>query len=206
MADSVSAQYTVVIDGKPQGPYPIAELKHLNIKPGTFIRKPGMNDYKEAHEFPELRELLGFHYQQTAPQYFASFDQRLLASVIDYFMILMFYVFVLLLSFLLIQEKTMRISAAITMLPAIPVIKFIYGVFAESSKAQGTLGKKLLNIKVTDMWGNRIDLMTAFGRNAAKILSVLPFFFGYLYSFLNKKQQCFHDMAANTLVIKDRLI
>lgn len=206
MADSGSVQYTVVINGKPQGPYQLAELKGLNIKSGTFIRKPGMNDYKEAQEFPELRELLGFRYQQTAPQYFASFDQRLLASVVDYFLILMFYVFALLLSFLVIQEKTMRISVGITMLPAIPVIKFIYGVFAESSRAQGTLGKKLLNIKVTDMWGNRIDLITAFGRNAAKILSVLPFFFGYLYSFLNKKQQCFHDMAANTLVIKDRLI
>jgi uncharacterized RDD family membrane protein YckC len=206
MADSGWVAYTVVINGKPQGPYQLAELKSLNIKSVTFIRKPGMNDYKEAHEFPELRELLGFKYQQTAPQYFASFDQRLLASVIDYFLILMFYVFALLLSFLVIQEKTMRISTAITMLPAIPAIKFIYGVFAESSKAQGTLGKKLLNIKVTDMWGNRIDLVTAFGRNAAKILSVLPFFFGYLYSFLNKKQQCFHDMAANTLVIKDRLI
>jgi len=206
MADSGLVEYTVVINGKPQGPFEFAELKSLNIKSGTFIRKPGMNDYKEAHEFPELRELLGFKYQQTAPQYFASFDQRLLASVIDYFLILMFYVFALLLSFLIIQEKTMRISTGITMLPAIPVIKFLYGVFAESSKAQGTLGKKLLNIKVTDMWGNRIDLVTAFGRNAAKILSVLPFFFGYLYSFLNKKQQCFHDMAANTLVIKDRLI
>jgi uncharacterized RDD family membrane protein YckC len=206
MTDSGWVAYTVVINGKPQGPYRLAELKSLNIKSGTFIRKPGMNDYKEAHEFPELRELLGFKFQQTAPQYFASFDQRLLASVIDYFLILTFYVFALLLSFLVIQEKTMRISTAITMLPAIPVIKFIYGVFAESSEAQGTLGKKLLNIKVTDMWGNRIDLVTAFGRNAAKILSVLPFFFGYLYSFLNKKQQCFHDMAANTLVIKDRLI
>jgi len=31
-------------------------------------------------------------------------------------------------------------------------------------------------------------------------------FFGYLYSFLNKKQQCWHDIAANTLVVKDRLI
>ncbi len=206
MSGSASTEYTVVIDGKPQGPFTLEGLKGMHIKPGTFIRKPGMADYKEAHEFAELRELLGFQYQQTAPQYFASFDQRLLASVIDYFMLLMVYVFVLLLSFLVIQEKGARISVAITMLPSLPVMKFFYGVFAESSKAQGTLGKKLLNIKVTDMWGNRIDLMTAFGRNAAKVLSVLPFFFGYLYSFLNKKQQCFHDMAANTLVIKDRLI
>ncbi|RYE37816.1 MAG: RDD family protein, partial [Sphingobacteriales bacterium] len=35
---------------------------------------------------------------------------------------------------------------------------------------------------------------------------VIPVFFGYFYSFLNKKNQCWHDISANTLVIKDRLI
>jgi len=34
----------------------------------------------------------------------------------------------------------------------------------------------------------------------------VPVFFGYLYSFLNKKNQCWHDIAADALVIKDRLI
>jgi uncharacterized RDD family membrane protein YckC len=206
MSNLRSIDYTVVINGKPQGPYQLSDLKALNIKSGTFIRKPGMEDYKEAHEFPELRELLGFRFQQTAPQYFASFDQRLLAAVIDYFLLTMVYVLILLIAFLFVKESQQRISMAVALLPAIPVMKFIYGVFAERSPSQGTIGKKVLNIRVTDMMGNRIDLVTAFGRNAAKILSVLPFFFGYLYSFLNKKQQCFHDMAANTLVIKDRLI
>ena len=206
MSDSSLAEYTVVINGKPQGPYSVAELKTLNIRSGTFVRKPGMADYKEAHEFPELRELLGFHYRQTAPQYFASFDQRLLASVIDYFFILILYVVVLLVAFIFVTVPAMRITTAITLLPGIPILKFIYGVLAECSSAQGTVGKKLLNIRVTDMLGNRIDFITAFGRNAAKVISTLPLFLGYLYSFLNKKQQCFHDLAANTLVIKDRLI
>lgn len=206
MSDSPLTEYTVVIGGKPQGPYRADELKALKIKSGTFVRKPGMVDYKEAHEFPELRELLGLQYRQTAPQYFASFDQRLLASVIDYFCILMINVVVLLLCFIFINEPAQRMTMAITLLPAIPILKFIYGVFADCSKAQGTIGKKLLNIKVTDMMGNRIDFITAFGRNAAKVISTLPLFLGYLYSFLNKKQQCLHDLAANTLVIKDRLI
>ena len=52
-------EYTVVINGKPEGPYQLEELKELKIRTGTFIRTPGMDDYKEAHEFPELRELLG---------------------------------------------------------------------------------------------------------------------------------------------------
>ena len=195
-----------MVNGKPEGPYDLDGLKEMNIKPGTFVRKPGMDDYKEAHEFPELRALFGFSFEQTAPQYFASFDQRLLASVIDYFILTMFYIFLMLVSFIFIEDKTARISIGVLLMPIIPLLKFLYGVFAESSASQGTVGKRLLNIKVTDMGGGRISLSVAFGRNAAKIISVLPLFFGYLYSFLNKKQQCWHDIAANTLVVKERLI
>lgn len=198
--------YTVVVNGKPQGPYQLEDLKTLNIQPGTFIRKPGMDDYKEAHELPELRELLGFVYQVTAPQYFASFDQRLLAMVIDYFLILCVYTVLILLSFIVIEEKTQRMMIALAGLPLVPLAKYIYGSFAESSEKQGTIGKILLRIKVTDLEGKRITLGNAFGRNTAKLISVLTFFIGYLYSFLNKKQQCFHDVMANTLVVKERLI
>ena len=206
MEDLRSIEYTVVVDGKPQGPYDLDSIKKMKILPGTFVRKPGMDDYKEAHEFPELRALFGFSYEQTAPQYFASFDQRLLASVIDYFILLLVYIFFLLLSFVFIDGKEERIAAGVLMLPLLPVLKFLYGSFAECTAGQGTIGKRLLNIKVTDMEGKKISFGTALTRNIAKVLSVLPLFFGYLYSFLNKKQQCWHDIAANTLVIKDRLI
>jgi uncharacterized RDD family membrane protein YckC len=198
--------YTVVINGKPEGPYDLDSIKKMNILPGTFVRKPGMDDYKEAHEFPELRALLGFSYEQAAPQYFASFDQRLLASVIDYFLLLLVYVLLLLIGFMFIEDKEQRVMTGVLLLPVIPVLKFLYGVFAECSSKQGTMGKRLLNIRVTDMGGNRLSFGISLVRNIAKILSVLPLFFGYLYSFLNKKQQCWHDIAANTLVIKDRLI
>lgn len=206
MEDQSIARYTIVINGKPQGPYSLEHMKDITILPGTFIRKPGMDDYKEAHEFPELRALFGFSYEQTAPQYFASFDQRLLASVIDYFILTLFYIFLILLSFIVITEKDQRIMAGLIFLPAIPVFKFIYGAFAEASAQQGTVGKRLLNIKVTDMGGQRINFSKSLMRNGAKILSLLPLFFGYLYCFLNKRGQTWHDIAANTLVIKDRLI
>jgi uncharacterized RDD family membrane protein YckC len=206
LKDPDLTEYTVVVDGKPQGPYDLDSIKMMNILPGTFVRKPGMDDYKEAHEFPELRALFGFSFEHTVPQYFASFDQRLLASVIDYFTLLLIYILLLLFAFVFIEGKEERIAAGMLMLPLLPVLKFIYGVIAESSAAQGTIGKRLLNIRVTDLKGRKIGFAMSFTRNIAKLLSVLPLFFGYLYSFLNKKQQCWHDIAANTLVIKDRLI
>jgi len=199
-------QYTVVVNGKPEGPYSLTELKDLNIKPNTFIRKPGMDDYKEAHAMEELRELLGFTYQKTAPQYFASFDQRLLASVIDHFMIFGIYIVIILISFIFIEGKDQRIMAATTPFPIIFLVKIIYGILAESSSRQATIGKRILNIKVTDMEGSRITFGKSLARNLSRIFSVLPVFFGYLYCFLNKKNQCWHDIAAETLVVKDRLI
>jgi uncharacterized RDD family membrane protein YckC len=206
MTSQQATEYIVVIDGKPSGPYQFSELAGLHIKAGTFVRKPGMDDYKEAHEFEELRELLGFSFQQTAPQYFASFDQRLLASAIDFFFIFLVYIITLLISFIVVSDRSERISLAIMLLLLIPVLKLIYGIAGDCTVAQGTIGKRLLNIKVTDLMGNRISFGRSVIRNVAKILSVIPIFFGYLYSFLNKKQQCWHDIAANTLVIKDRLI
>jgi len=206
LEDQLGEIYTIVVNGKPEGPYTLDALKNKHVLPGTFLKKLGMDDYKEAHEFPELRALFGFSYEQTAPQYFASFDQRLLASVIDYFILFMAYLFLVLISFIFITEKDQRILTALTGLPLIPVCKFIYGVFADASARQGTAGKRLLNIKVTDMLGNPLNFSASLIRNATKVLSVLPLFLGYLYIFLNKKQQTWHDIAANALVIKDRLI
>ena len=83
---------------------------------------------------------------------------------------------------------------------------FKNGIAKSSLTSQATIGKKLLNIKVTDLEGGRVSFGMSLVRNFSKILSVIPVFFGYLYSFLNKKNQCWHDIAASTLVIKDRLI
>jgi len=198
--------YIIVINGKPEGPYALEELKTKPITPGTFIKKPGMDDYKEAHEFEELRELFGFRFQQTAPQYFASFDQRLLAMAIDYFFITLGYVIFLLLLFIVIEGKEQRISTALLLLPVIPLAKLVYNIAADASAHQGSIGKRLLDIKVTDMQGSRISTGVSVSRNLAKLISALPLFFGYLYCFLNRKQQCWHDIIADTLVIKQRLL
>ncbi|TCC98390.1 RDD family protein [Pedobacter hiemivivus] len=201
-----NVEYIIVINGKPEGPYLLEELKTKYIHPETFVRKPGMDDYKEAHELPELRELFGFGKQITAPQYFASFDQRLLASVIDYFFLTLVFVVLVLLSFVFVREKEQRIMLIFSAMPLIVVAKFIYGSIAEAGEKQGTIGKRLLKIKVTDMEGQRLSMEKSFARNAAKVISIIPLFTGYLASFLNKKQQCLHDLIANTLVIKERLI
>lgn len=198
-------EYLVVVKGKPTGPYTFAELKNLDIKANTFVRKQGMDDFKEAHAMEELRELFGFKFEKAIPQYFASFDQRLMATVIDHFLVFAVYVVLILISFIFI-EPNQRIIYALLPLPSIFIVKIIYGIFAEASAKQATLGKSLMAIKVGDMHGERISVGKSFFRNFAKLFSTIPLFFGYLYCFLNKKNQCWHDIAAETLVVKDRLI
>lgn len=165
-----------------------------------------MNDYKEAHEVAELREHLGFSKEHILPQYFAGFDQRLLASVLDWFMITGIFIVLIFICLVAIKDKSTQMVVAISLLATVPIVKIIYHIIMESSAKQATYGKQLLKIKVCDMQGERINTGKAISRNLAKILSVLTLFIGYLFSFFNRQQQCLHDMVAGTLVIKDRLI
>lgn len=197
--------YLLVINGKPEGPFSLAQLREFKLKPGDFVKTPAMDDYKEAHEVAELRELFGFH-EQALIQYFGSFDQRLLASALDWFFVSGVCILIAFTVSLFVQDKLMRLSIAFSLLIVIPVVKLIYHIFMESSTKQGTYGKQLLHIKVCDLLGKRISPAHAAGRNLAKIFSVLPLFTGYLFSFFNKQQQCFHDRIAGTLVVKDRLV
>ena len=84
------------------------------------------------------------------------------------------------------------------------VIYWLYFAGMESSGYQGTLGKVLVGIIVTDTDGNRISFLRATGRNAGKILSGLIFGVGYLLAAFTKKKQALHDMPAQCLVIRER--
>ena len=205
--------YLLVVKGKPEGPFTIEQLKGLGIKPGDFVKTSTMDDYKEAHEVAELRELFGFRKQALIPQYFGSFDQRLMASALDWFFVGgLFIILAFIISLVLFKTVSsadniaIRVTIPFSLLIIIPVAKLFYHIIMESSAKQATWGKQILKIKVCDMEGSRITFGHAAGRNLAKIFSVLTLFIGYLFSFFNKQQQCLHDMIAGTLVMKDRLL
>ena len=197
--------YTLVINGKPEGPFTIDELQKNQVKPDSFVRKPGMDDYKEAHEIEELRQILGFKKQFTSPQYFAGFDLRMLAFVLDWFIILGVTSIIELIIVLMLNDRMTTIFILGIGLLLMPILKFIYQVILET-KQQATIGKKLMNIRVSNLNGQKPEFSEILIRNLAKIISTGTFFFGYFYLFLNKKQQTLHDLMANTLVIKDRLV
>jgi len=77
-----------------------------------------------------------------------------------------------------------------------------YYITLETSINQGTWGKQIVGIKVTDLQGNRITVGQAFGRYFCKILSGCTCLIGYLMPLFTEKKQTLHDMMAGCLALK----
>jgi uncharacterized RDD family membrane protein YckC len=86
------------------------------------------------------------------------------------------------------------------------VINWLYYAIMESSKNQGTIGKLVLKIKVTDCEGNRISFSRATGRYFGKILSGMILMIGYIMAGLTEKKQALHDILANCYVMKEEKV
>jgi uncharacterized RDD family membrane protein YckC len=81
------------------------------------------------------------------------------------------------------------------------VIAWLYSALQESSGKQATIGKRAMNIKVTNMNGERPSFGQATGRHFGKLVSFIIIFIGYLMMLWNPKKQTLHDMMAGTLVL-----
>ena len=138
---------------------------------------------------------------------FAGFWWRVLAYIID--SLIMSLVF---LPFGLVIGVVMAGSGLDENSPTIPLVNlgtngisivagWLYHGFLESSSWQGTIGKKVLGLRVTDMNGNRISFGRATGRYFGTILSGMICFIGFLMVAFTEKKQGLHDLLAGTLVL-----
>jgi uncharacterized RDD family membrane protein YckC len=81
------------------------------------------------------------------------------------------------------------------------IVGLLYKTLMESSSKQGTLGKMIMGIKVTDLNGERISFGRAVGRYLASIISTIILGIGLLMAGWTKKKQALHDIIAGTLVV-----
>jgi len=82
-------------------------------------------------------------------------------------------------------------------------IAWLYYALMESSERQATLGKAMLNLKVSDMNGNRLSFAHASGRYFAKIVTYLvPLAIGWIMAGFTQKKQALHDFIAGTIVTR----
>ena len=82
------------------------------------------------------------------------------------------------------------------------VAVWLYFAVLESSSWQGTVGKKVLGIRVTDYHGQRIGFGRATGRFFSKILSAMTLYIGFLMIGFTARKQGLHDMIASTFCVR----
>jgi uncharacterized RDD family membrane protein YckC len=83
------------------------------------------------------------------------------------------------------------------------LVSWLYYALSESSSWQATPGKKILNLKVTDLSGQPISFGRASGRFFAKIITgMIPLAIGYIMAGFTEKKQAIHDMIASCLVLR----
>jgi uncharacterized RDD family membrane protein YckC len=82
------------------------------------------------------------------------------------------------------------------------IASWLYDALLTSSPWQGTVGKKILNLKVTDEGGSRISFARATGRHFAKYLSAMILFIGYFMIAFTDRKRGLHDILAGTFVRK----
>lgn len=82
------------------------------------------------------------------------------------------------------------------------VITLVYFVAYETSAKQGTWGKQIVGIRVTDLQGRPITTGRAIGRFFAKIISGFTCGIGYLLPLFLDRKQTLHDLIAGCLALK----
>lgn len=82
------------------------------------------------------------------------------------------------------------------------VIELVYRAGLESSSWQATVGKRVFGLMVVDAGGNRLSLGRAALRHVGKLVSQIPFNFGFVVIALHSKKQGLHDILVRTFVIR----
>ena len=82
------------------------------------------------------------------------------------------------------------------------VVGWLYFAFMESGPKQGTLGKIVLGLIVTDEQGRKIDFARASIRHFSKYLSAILLCIGFLMVAFDARKQGLHDKLAKTLVLR----
>jgi uncharacterized RDD family membrane protein YckC len=82
------------------------------------------------------------------------------------------------------------------------VAPWLYEAVMMSSEWQATVGKRLMSIVVTDIYGKRLTFGRATGRHFAKYVSAFLLGIGFIIAAFTARRQALHDMIAETLVVK----
>ncbi|MCH5232643.1 MAG: DUF4339 domain-containing protein [Muribaculaceae bacterium] len=64
-------QYYIAVNGQPEGPFSLEQLKHRgDLSPETLVWKPGMENWRPLSEFQELADVIEFPKENSAEERF----------------------------------------------------------------------------------------------------------------------------------------
>lgn len=83
---------------------------------------------------------------------------------------------------------------------------WLYHAYMESCSWQGTVGKRAVNILVTDLEGRPLTFGRATGRHFAKMITgMIPLGIGWIMAGFTEKRQAIHDMITSCLVVRRQM-
>ena len=156
-----------------------------------------------ADSFAQLRHLPEVVRQRPG------FWLRLAAFVLDVFGLVVIYTVVYIIGLIVIGQSNAAPDEAIqTRLQLTRVLliatPWLYYTVAESSRHQGTFGKRMIGLRVVDEAGRRISFARANGRFWSKQLSALTCGVGYVVCAFTQRKQALHDLMSGCYVVSIR--
>lgn len=82
------------------------------------------------------------------------------------------------------------------------VVPWLYFALFESSSLQGSIGKALTGLRVTNLAGERITFLHATRRHLAKVSTLTILSIGMASILFTKRKQSIHDLLVGTLVYR----
>ena len=99
------------------------------------------------------------------------------------------------------QTDPFRIQANLTG-PYI-LVELVYFTYFHATSAGQSIGNKILGIRVLDAQAGRpLPYVRAFARALMSNVSALPCFLGFFWALWDRRQQTWHDMVADSVVVK----
>ncbi len=133
---------------------------------------------------------------------YASFQIRVAAQLIDGIIFsCLFYIPLYLLGLLVPSIEGHDIMNFMKDFGAL-IASIIYEILMNASRWQGSLGKIILGIKITNLEGERITISQSCYRYFGMILAAIPLGYGLLRMIWSEQSQGLHDYIADTLVLK----
>jgi uncharacterized RDD family membrane protein YckC len=207
-----------------------AWLRDERIHPETLAWRDGMRDWAPLAVTP-IADAAGVHATGStrAPRTFtAGFTslgaltyahawQRLVAYLIDLLVYLPVYCllgFGMIVGAILSGVEIDLTNPSFTEPPPIPLgieiasriaeflLWWLYHAALEASPLRGSVGKRVMGLRVTDEAGRPLGFVHALGRNVAKVLSLMTLLIGFVMIAFTDRKQGLHDMVARCVVLR----